>query len=217
MSIASSQPLSAAGAAVLPAAPSSVPLLDVERQYHAIEREVSEAIRRVCCSGRFVLGPDCQKLEEAVASYCQVPYGVACASGSDALLLALMACDVGPGDEVVMPSYTFFATASAAWRLGARPVFVDIEPTSFNINPRLVEAAITPATKAILPVHLYGQCADLRALDAIARRHGLPLVEDAAQAIGAEFDGAARAVGARSAALASTRPRTWGRLATAAC
>ena len=172
MSIASSQPLVASGAAVVAPAVRRVPLLDVERQYHLIERDVSEAIRRVCSSGRFVLGPECQKLEEAVASYCQVPHGVGCASGSDALLLALMACDVGPGDEVVMPSYTFFATASAAWRLGARPVFVDIEPTTFNINPRLLEAAITPATKAILPVHLYGQCADLRAIDAIGRRTG---------------------------------------------
>ena len=113
-------------------------------------------------SGRFVLGPDCEQLEQSLASYCQVPHAVACASGSDALLLALMAYDIGPGDEVLMPSYTFFATASAAWRLGAKPVFVDIDPITFNLDPRLLEALITPATKAIIPVHLYGQCADMR-------------------------------------------------------
>ena len=169
--------------------PQGVPLLDVQRQYRTIQREIAEALERVCASGRFVLGPDCERLEQALATYCQVPHGVGCASGSDALLLALMAYNVGPGDEVVMPSYTFFATASAAWRLGAKPVFVDIEPTTFNINPRLVEAAITPATKAIMPVHLYGQCADMRAIDAIARRHSIPVIEDAAQAIGAEFAG----------------------------
>ena len=122
-------------------APSACRLLDVERQYRSIERDVTQAIQRVCESGRFVLGPDCEQLEQALASYCQVPHAVACASGSDALLLALMAYDVGPGDEVLMPSYTFFATASAAWRLGAKPVFVDIEPTTFNINPRLIEVA----------------------------------------------------------------------------
>lgn len=166
-----------------------VPLLDVQRQYRTIQREIAQAIQRVCDSGRFVLGPDCEQLENSVASYCQVPHAVACASGSDALLLALMAYSIGPGDEVVMPSYTFFATASAAWRLGAKPVFVDIEPTTYNLNPRLLESLITPATKAIIPVHLFGQCADLRAIGSIARRHQIPVIEDAAQAIGAEFEG----------------------------
>ncbi len=169
--------------------PAGVPLLDVQRQYRTIQREVAQAIQKVCDSGRFIMGPDCEQLEQSVASYCKVPHAVACASGSDALLLALMAYGVGPGDEVLMPSYTFFATASAAWRLGAKPVFVDIEPVSFNLNPRALEALITPATKAIVPVHLYGQCADLRAIGAIARRHHLPVIEDAAQAIGAEFEG----------------------------
>jgi len=167
----------------------AVPLLDIERQNRSIKREIAQAIERVCASGRFVLGPDCEQLEGALASYCQAPHAVGCASGSDALLLALMAYGIGPGDEVVMPSYTFFATASAAWRLGAKVVFVDIEPTTFNLNPRLLASSITPATKAIIPVHLYGQCADLRAIGSIARRQQIPVIEDAAQAIGAEFEG----------------------------
>ncbi len=168
---------------------SPVPLLDVNRQYQPLRQELLAAIARVCDSGRFVLGPDCETLEKSLAEYCQAPYGIACASGSDALLLALMAYDIGPGDEVLLPSYTFFATASAVWRLGARPVFVDIDPVTFNMDPAQTEALVTPRTKAILPVHLYGQCADMPALNAIARRHGLPVIEDAAQAIGAELDG----------------------------
>ncbi len=169
--------------------PSGVPLIDMQRQYAALEGELTAAIQRVCSSGRFVLGPDCQDLERAVAEYCQAKHAIACASGSDALLLALMACNVGPGDEVIVPSYTFFATASAVTRLGARPVFVDIEPASFNIKPAAVEAAITPATQAIIPVHLYGQCAEMDPIMKIAERHGLTVVEDAAQAIGAEYQG----------------------------
>lgn len=166
-----------------------VPLLDVQRQYEPIRQEISAAIARVCDSGRFVLGPDCEQLERSLAEYCQTPHGVACASGSDALLLALMAYGIGPGDEVLMPSYTFFATASAAWRLGAKPVFVDIEPTTFNLDVRQLESLITPATKAILPVHLFGQCADMEAIGQIAARHQLPVIEDACQAIGAEWAG----------------------------
>jgi dTDP-4-amino-4,6-dideoxygalactose transaminase len=190
MSVApSDRTMTAMHASVVSTAPAGVPLLDVQRQYQTIRREVTQAIELVCDSGRFVLGPDCEQLEQALAHYCQVPHAVACASGSDALLLALMANEIGPGDEVLMPSYTFFATASAASRLGAKPVFVDIEPTTFNLNPRLLESLITPATKAIIPVHLYGQCADMRAIMAIARRHLLPVIEDAAQAIGAEFEG----------------------------
>ena len=169
--------------------PAGVPLLDVQRQYRTIRREIVQAIERVCDSGRFVLGPDCEQLEQALAGYCQVPHAIACASGSDALLLALMAYDIGPGDEVLMPSYTFFATASAAWRLGAKPVFVDLDPITFNLAPHLLEKLITPATKAILPVHLYGQCADMRSILAIAGRHQIPVIEDAAQAVGAEYDG----------------------------
>jgi dTDP-4-amino-4,6-dideoxygalactose transaminase len=190
MSVAPSQ--HSASPALFPhatAAVAGVPLLDINRQYQTVRREITAAITRVCESGRFVLGPDCEQLETSLARYCQAPYAVACASGSDALLLALMALGVGPGDEVLMPSYTFFATASAAWRLGAKPVFVDIEPATFNMDPKLLEARITKSTKALIPVHLYGQCADMKAISSIAERHHVPVVEDAAQAIGAEFDG----------------------------
>jgi dTDP-4-amino-4,6-dideoxygalactose transaminase len=169
--------------------PNPVPLLDVSRQYHPLKQELMAAIGRVCDSGRFVLGPDCEQLETALAEYCQAKHAVACASGSDALLLALMAYDIGPGDEVLLPSYTFFATAGAVWRLGAKPVFVDLDPESYNIDPEQIERLITPATKAIIPVHLFGQCADMDSLMRIARGHGLPVIEDAAQAIGASYRG----------------------------
>ena len=190
MSVAPSRHALTFPATPLVVSPSAgVPLLDVQRQYQAIRREIVQAIERVCDSGRFVLGPDCDELEQSLAGYCQVPHAIACASGSDALLLALMAYDIGPGDEVLMPSYTFFATASAAWRLGAKPVFVDLDPITFNLAPHLLEGAITTATKAIIPVHLYGQCADMRSILAIAGRHQIPVIEDAAQAVGAEYDG----------------------------
>lgn len=189
MSVAPSEhALAHVAAQVVSPSSAGVPLLDVQRQYQTIRCELIEAIERVCDSGRFVLGPDCEQLEKALATYCQVPHAVACASGSDALLLALMAYGVGPGDEVLMPSYTFFATASAASRLGATPVFVDIEPTTFNLNARMLESRFTPATKAIIPVHLYGQCADMRAIMTLADRHKIPVIEDACQAVGAEFE-----------------------------
>ncbi|HVA45565.1 MAG TPA: DegT/DnrJ/EryC1/StrS family aminotransferase [Pirellulales bacterium] len=172
-----------------PAPSAPVPLIDMGRQYAAIESEVLAAISRVCSSGKFVLGPDCTELEQALAKYCRAKHAVACASGSDALLLALMALDVGPGDEVLLPSYTFFATAAAVARLGARPVFVDIEPETFNLNPALIRRQITAKTKAIMPVHLYGQCAEMAPLVDLARDHDLAIVEDAAQAIGAEYGG----------------------------
>ncbi|MGD0517374.1 MAG: DegT/DnrJ/EryC1/StrS family aminotransferase [Thermoguttaceae bacterium] len=166
-----------------------VPLLDLGRQHHPILDELAAALRRVCQSGAFVLGPEVKNLEQAVASYCRVKHAVGCASGSDALLLALMACDVGPGDEVILPSFTFFATASAATRLGAKPVFADIDPLTFNIDPVAVGPLITPATKAIIPVHLFGQCADMDALNRLADAAKTPMIEDAAQAIGAEWEG----------------------------
>jgi dTDP-4-amino-4,6-dideoxygalactose transaminase len=169
--------------------PTSVPLLDVNRGNAMLRGEILEAIARVVDSGRFLYGPDVSRLEESVAAICDSRYAIGCASGSDALLLALMAYDVGPGDEVILPSFTFFATASCVWRLGARVVFVDIDPVTFNLDPAKVEEAITPATRAIIPVHLYGQCADMDALLEIARRDDVKVIEDAAQSIGAEYRG----------------------------
>jgi dTDP-4-amino-4,6-dideoxygalactose transaminase len=165
----------------------SVPLLDVNRGNAALREEILAAIARVVDSGRFLFGPDVAQLEKSVAQLCGTEHAVACASGSDALLLALMALDIGEGDEVIVPSFTFFATASAVWRLGARPVFVDIDPRTFNLDPSKIEEAITPLTRAIIPVHLFGQCADMDAIGIIAQQHGLHLIEDAAQAIGAKF------------------------------
>ncbi len=168
---------------------SPVPLIDVSRQFEPLRAEILAAIADVCDSGRFILGPDCVELEREMAAYCGANHAISCASGSDALLLALMAADIGPGDEVICPSYTFFATASAVWRLDAKPVFVDIDPQTLNICPSAIENAITPATKAIIPVHLFGQCAEMDAIDAVARQHDLLVITDAAQAIGAEYNG----------------------------
>src|SRR4051812_7014281 len=165
----------------------SVPLLDVNRATRELRGELIAAAIRVIDSGRFLFGPDVAQLEESVAKICGVEHAIACASGSDALLLALMALDIGDGDEVIVPSFTFFATASAVWRLGARPVFVDIDPKTFNIDPNKIEDAITPLTRAIIPVHLFGQCADMDAIGVIAQQKGLHIIEDAAQAIGAKF------------------------------
>lgn len=166
-----------------------VPLFDNSRQYQQLATDIQAAIARVCESGRFIMGPDCQAFEEAVAKYCGVPHAIGCASGSDALLLALMAAGVEQGHEVIVPSYTFFATASAVTRLGAKPVFVDIDPKTYNLDPAAVSAAITPATRAIIPVHLFGQCADMAAINHIAHTLGLTVIEDACQAIGAEYRG----------------------------
>lgn len=168
-----------------------VPLLDLSRENGPLREQLLAAVADVFDSGRFVLGPQVSELETAVAEYCGVEHAVGCASGSDALLLALMALDVGEGDEVIVPSFTFFATASAVWRLGATPVFADIDPLTFNLDPQRVAEAVTPATKAIIPVHLFGQCCDMPALAEIGRRHGLGVIEDAAQSIGARYDGRA--------------------------
>ncbi|MBN1908450.1 MAG: DegT/DnrJ/EryC1/StrS family aminotransferase [Pirellulales bacterium] len=166
-----------------------VPLLDLSQQHAALMDEITDRLAAVCRSGQFVLGPEVTELENRVAEYCQVKHAVGCASGSDALLLALMACDVGPRDEVILPSFTFFATASAVTRLGATPVFADIDPATFNMDPASVQDRISPDTKAILPVHLFGQCADMDALNKIAASVDIPVIEDAAQAIGAEYRG----------------------------
>jgi dTDP-4-amino-4,6-dideoxygalactose transaminase len=165
--------------ALLPA----VPLLALDRQYAVLREEIREAIHRVCDSGRFVLGPDVAELEAELAKALDVPHVISCASGSDALLLALMALGIGAGDEVIVPSYTFFATASAVTRLGAVPIFADIDPVTYLIDPRDVEKKISSRTKAIVPVHLFGRTADMDALGPIAAKAGLPIVEDAAQSI----------------------------------
>ena len=151
--------------------------------------EILAALAQVVDSGRFLHGPECRALEAEVARRCQVPRAISCASGSDALLLAMMALGIGAGDEVIVPSFTFFATASCVWRVGAQPVFVDIDPETFNLDPKQVEAAITRATRAIIPVHLFGQCAAMDTLCDIARRYDLHVVEDAAQSIGAAYRG----------------------------
>ena len=163
----------------------NVPLLDLQAQYASLRDEVRPAIERVLESQRFVLGDEVRRLETSIADYCQTKYAVGCASGSDALLLAFMALDVKSGDEVITTPFSFFATASCVARLGARPVFVDIDPATYNIDVSQVADAITVRTKAIMPVHIYGQCADVDPLLALGERHGIPIVEDAAQAIGA--------------------------------
>lgn len=163
-----------------------VPLLDLRAQYATIRDEVRAAVDRVFESQHFVLGGEVQALEEEIARYCQTKFAIGCASGSDALLLALMSCGIGEGDEVITTPFSFFATASAITRLGARPVFVDIDARTYNLNPALIQNATTPRTKAILPVHLYGQCAEMDPLTEIAKQLNAPVIEDAAQAIGAQ-------------------------------
>jgi dTDP-4-amino-4,6-dideoxygalactose transaminase len=162
-----------------------VPLLDLSEQHARLREELRAAIDRVVDSQQFVLGPDVRLLEEEVARYTGARHAVGCASGSDALLLALLALDVGAGDEVVTSPFTFFATAGAIARLGARPRFVDIEPRTCNIDASKIEAATGPRTRAIIPVHLYGQCAEMGEIMEAASARGLPVIEDAAQAIGA--------------------------------
>jgi dTDP-4-amino-4,6-dideoxygalactose transaminase len=162
-----------------------VPLLDLKAQYRTIKSEVMQAIEAVCDEQGFVLGPRLTAFEEATAQYIGSRYAIGCASGSDALLLSLMAMGVKAGDEVITIPFTFFATAGAVSRLGAKPVFVDIQPDTFNIDPVLMERAITPRTKAIIPVHLFGQCADMAAINEIAKRKKMYVIEDACQAIGA--------------------------------
>jgi dTDP-4-amino-4,6-dideoxygalactose transaminase len=166
-----------------------VPLIDLRGQHLLLRTQLVEAVERVIDSQQFVLGAEVEAFENKVAEYCNTEYAVGCASGSDALLLALMALDLKAGDEVITAPFTFFATAAAIARLGARPQFVDIDPLTYNIDTRRVDAAITARTRAILPVHMYGQCADIDPLIEISNRHGLTIVEDAAQAIGAKYRG----------------------------
>jgi dTDP-4-amino-4,6-dideoxygalactose transaminase len=181
------------------APPSAVPMLDVNRENARLAIQIEAALAEVTRTGAFVHGPACHKFEAEMAAYCGAKHAIGCASGSDALILALMALEIGPGDEVIMPSFTFFATASAVWRLGAKPVFADIKADTFNLDPADVLYKISTATKAIIPVHLFGQCADMKEIRQIATAaRGIPIIEDSCQAIGAEYHGK------RTGALGST-------------
>lgn len=162
-----------------------VPLLDLRAQFAPLEAEIRQAVGELIDSQQFILGPPVEALESEVAAYTGSRHAVGCASGTDALILALAALEIGEGDEVVTTPFSFFSTASCAYRVGARPRFVDIDPTTYNLDPAALDAAIGPRTRAIVPVHLFGQCADMEAILEIAGRHGLRIVEDAAQALGA--------------------------------
>lgn len=165
-----------------------VPLIDLVEQYESIKGEIHEAVDRVFSRQSFVLGEEVSRFETNVAKHCDARHAIGCGSGTDALVLSLMALDIGPGDEVITTPFTFFATASCIVRVGATPVFVDIDPETFNLDPAAVEAAVTPRTKAIMPVHLFGQCADMTPLWRTSVRHGLAIIEDACQSIGASYN-----------------------------
>ncbi|HEX8775018.1 MAG TPA: DegT/DnrJ/EryC1/StrS family aminotransferase [Pyrinomonadaceae bacterium] len=171
------------------AATAAIPLLDLKEQHRHINEEIRSAIDRVIESQHFILGPEVEALELEVAAYSGCEFGIGVSSGTDALLVSLMALDIKPGDEVITTPYSFFATAGSIARLGATPVFVDIDPDTFNLAPELIEARITNRTRAIMPVHIFGQMAEMDAIMEIARRHQLHVIEDAAQAIGAEYKG----------------------------
>src|SRR3989441_5317749 len=165
----------------------NVPLLDLRAQYQSIRAEVMAALEAVCDEQAFILGARVADLEKDIQKYVGVSQAVGVASGTDAILLSLMACGVGPGDEVVTVPYTFFATAGSISRLGAKPVFVDIRPDTYNMDPALLEGAVSSRTKALMPVHLFGQCAEMEPILQIAARRKIPVIEDAAQAIGATW------------------------------
>ena len=166
-----------------------IPLLDLKAQYASIRNEVRTALDRVIDSQRFILGPEVEALENEIASYSGCAFGIGVSSGTDALLAALMALDIGPGDEVITSAYSFSATASTIARLGAKPVFADIDPVTYNIDARAIDSKVTQRTRAIVPVHLFGQMADMPPIIECARKHHLAVIEDAAQAIGAEWHG----------------------------
>ena len=166
-----------------------VPFIDLRAQHATIRTEVMEAVERVFENQSFVLGEEVSDFEADAAEYCDARIAIGCASGTDALLLSLMACGVGPGDEVITSPFTFFATAGSIHRVGATPVFVDIEPDGFNIDPDAIEAAVTPRTKAVMPVHIFGQVAEMDPIWRTAAKYDLAVIEDAAQSIGAEYRG----------------------------
>ena len=166
-----------------------IPLVDLVLQYKAIQSEIDAAVQRVLLSGHFILGEEVNALEEEVAAFLGVQYAIGVASGTDALLIALRACGIRPGDEVLLPAYTFFASASSVFLAGAKPVFADIDPQTYCLDPNQVERCISPRTRAIMPVHLYGQPVDMNALSTLASDHSFIMIEDNAQAFGAEYRG----------------------------
>ena len=168
-------------------APTPVPLCDINLANRELRPQLDEALKRVLDSGQMINGPEVTALEKELADYCQANYALGCGSGTEALSLALHGLGIGTGDEVILPPYTFFATVGSVVRCGATPVFCDIDPVTFNIDPYQIESKITPKTKAIIAVHLFGQCADMDPIWAIAERHGLLVIEDAAQSLGAEY------------------------------
>jgi dTDP-4-amino-4,6-dideoxygalactose transaminase len=165
----------------------AVPLIDIKRQYKPIRADIDRAIKNVIDHAGFILGPEVKSFEAEIASYCNVKHAIGVASGTDALLLALRACGVGPGTEVITSAFSFFASAGVISRLGARPVFVDIDPDTYNMDPERIESAVTDHTRVIMPIHLFGQCADMDPIVAIAGKHNLKVIEDAAQAIGSKY------------------------------
>jgi dTDP-4-amino-4,6-dideoxygalactose transaminase len=166
-----------------------VPLLDLRRVPESLDNQMIDTFTRVLKSGQYILGPEVEGLEKECAAYCGTKHALGLSSGTDALIVALLALGIGPGDEVICPTYTFFATAGAIWRTGARPVFVDVDEKTFNTRADLIERAITAKTKAIVPVHLFGQCAEMEGILALARARKVRVIEDAAQAIGADNQG----------------------------
>ena len=166
-----------------------IPFVDMAAQQASIKDELDKRLADVLASGKFILGPEVKELEEKLAAYVGAKYCITCASGTDALQIALMALNIGPGDEVITTAFTYIATGEVIAQVGATPVFVDIDPVTYNIDPSKVEAAITNKTKAIIPVSLYGQCADFDEINSIAEKHNLAVIEDGAQSFGATYKG----------------------------